>query len=162
MAFCKKCSAPLKDGDKICPECRTPVKKFDFEKILKYVMNTQDYTNAYSPRDIAENRLFAVLCYIPFVCLYPLIAKARKSAFVKFHANQGMLIFAVHLLSAVISAFIVLLYGIPLLGILICILSGIVFGAVELINVVLMIYGIINAALGRAKELPLIGRIRLF
>ena len=99
----------------------------------------------------------AILAYLGILVLVPIFA-APQSKFARYHANQGLLLciasiaFSVvyFILSAIILAiswrlhFIVSIIG----------LCGLVFLA-------LMIIGIINAANGKAKELPVIGKFRL-
>ena len=82
----------------------------------------------------------AVLAYLGILVLIPLLVEpAKNSPFVRFHANQGLILLIVGLLSAI-----------PVLG---CV--------VGVFCLVLTIMGIINAVNGRMKELPLIGRFRL-
>lgn len=78
-----------------------------------------------------------------------------NSRFARFHANQGLVLFlfgiAVSLATFIISI-------IPVVGWILGPIIGFVASVFELI---LMIMGIINAAQGQAKELPLIGKIIL-
>jgi len=56
-------------------------------------------TNAPSPQDEQE-RYAASLSYIWILCLYPLLFK-RKSAFIQFHAKQGLALFVIESVSFV-------------------------------------------------------------
>lgn len=96
--------------------------------------------------DIEKNKVYAILAYIIF--FIPLLA-ARESKFAMYHANQGLIL----LLSAIILNFVGTI--IPFLGWFIIIPLG------NLLVFVLAILGIINAANGTKKPLPLIGGISL-
>ncbi|MCZ8514112.1 hypothetical protein O9H85_17105 [Paenibacillus filicis] len=93
--------------------------------------------------DVQANKWAAVLAYILF--FLPLLA-AKNSRFAMYHANQGLL-----LLLAAIAANIVLGL-IPLLGLLLVPLAN-------LGVLVLTIIGILNAASGFLKPLPVIGSL---
>ena len=98
------------------------------------------------PTDAEQNKIMAVLAYILF--LIPLLA-ARESRFAMFHANQGLVLFlfgvAVNIVGSVV----------PFIGWLLILPIG------NLMWLVLAIMGIINAAGGKMKPLPLIGGFTL-
>jgi uncharacterized membrane protein len=105
--------------------------------------------------DVEQNKVFAVLSYLPpFLFLVPLLA-ARQSKFAMYHCNQGIVLtlaaFVVSLANMILDHILVF---IPFLGwLLMAVLSmGIFIGII-----VLVIMGIINAAGGVCKPLPLIG-----
>ena len=90
------------------------------------------------------NTGMAILAYLGILVIIPLVSDAKNDPFVKFHAKQGLVLF----IGEVIATFIV---AIPVLG---WILSPLIW----LAAVVLSIVGIINAASGQTKELPVIGK----
>lgn len=93
--------------------------------------------------DVEKNKAFAVLSYIWILFLIPLLA-AKDSKFARYHAYQGLTLFLASLVVGVIGRF--LPYS----------LNGLAW----LLNVgivVLAILGIVNAAQGRGRPLPLIG-----
>ena len=108
--------------------------------------------SGYNQKDIEDNKVFAVLAYLGVLFLVPLLA-APKSRFAQFHANQGLILFiadiaisiAALLLSALTFGFGALLF----------------FPAAWAFALVFTILGIINAAKGEAKELPLIGGFKI-
>ena len=128
-----------------------------FEEKLSGVTNTADTTSQFDPKDIEQNKVMAILAYFGILVLVPLIG-APQSKFARFHANQGLL-----LLIASIAFYVV--YYI-FLHILIAISWKLVFLAtlfslLGLVFLVLAIIGIVNAANGKAKELPVIGKYRI-
>ena len=99
----------------------------------------------------------AILSYIGFLVIISLVA-APNSKFARYHANQGLVLFIAEIAFAVaygiLSAVILLISW--RLYFLVTILS-----ILWLVFVVFAVLGIINAAGGKAKELPLIGKIKI-
>lgn len=115
---------------------------------LANLSNTKDTTSEYNPQDIEANRTMAYLCYIFF--LIPLFA-SKESPYVRFHLNQGILLWIVGIVLNIPAG---ILGGIPVIGLIIRI-------AVYLITLGLFIFGIMAVNKGQAKELPLIGGIKI-
>jgi uncharacterized membrane protein len=116
--------------------------------------------------DVQQNKAVAILGYICFVI--PLVT-APQSAFARFHANQGLissLLWVTAVFGCVACWAINLLVGTVLADIVIlamffsCLLHllqpAMLFGALAM-----MIKGILNAADGQKKELPVVGTWRL-
>ncbi|MCQ2254611.1 MAG: zinc ribbon domain-containing protein [Bacteroidaceae bacterium] len=114
-----------------------------FEK----AMNTPDSTNELDPQDIEKNKVMAVLAYCGILVLIPLMA-AKESKFARFHCNQGIVLLVIELVLSVAGWYF------P---------AGIAW-IINLVNIavgILAILGIINAIKGRAKELPLVGGLKV-
>ncbi|MDR2470296.1 MAG: hypothetical protein LBD27_07455 [Tannerella sp.] len=107
-------------------------------------------TPAPDAKDVADNKVFAILAYFGILFLVPLLA-AKESPFARFHANQGLILFIAEIALWIVS--IILLF-VPYIG-------GIITLLLYLGIAVLAIVGIINAAKGEMKQLPLIGTIQL-
>jgi len=97
--------------------------------------------------DVEKNKVMAIVGYIiPILFFIPLVSDGKNSPFAKFHANQQLnfLLFTVigYIASTVLMVILIgfLLYFVVMIG-----------------SVVFMIMGIINAAKGEMKKLPLIG-----
>lgn len=105
-----------------------------------------DFNNApnndFSQEDIDKNKVFAILAYFGFLVLIPIFA-AKDSKFARFHANQGLVICLFEIVVSIAANF---------LGIL---------SILNIASAVFAIMGIIYAAQGQAKELPLIGSIHI-
>lgn len=98
-----------------------------------------------------------VLCYIPLLCLIPIIT--GKSPFIRYHANQGLVLFITMLILSAVSAIVsVILRVIPFLG---GIVAGLISGILGLLELVLVIIGIVHVVNGETKPLPAIGGITL-
>ncbi len=101
--------------------------------------------------DVENNKILAIVGYIlPILFFVPLINEASKnSPFAKFHANQQLVL--------LISAIIVNVVGamIPFLGWFLILPIG------SIAIIVLAIIGLINAAKGEMKPLPIIGGFKI-
>jgi uncharacterized membrane protein len=118
--------------------------------------------------DIQSNKTMAILAYIIF--FIPLIAGAhRASPYAKYHTNQGTVLFlfclAWGILYGILTAiFTAILFnpmtwysgGWGVLGIVTTIL-----GLLWLVPVIFCVVGIVHAAKGEMKPLPLIGKFRI-
>lgn len=144
MAVCSKCGAQIPDNTGVCPTCGAPQENG---------ANQQAYVNGgnyMDPNDVQQNKVMAVLAYIGILFLVPLLA-APNSQYARFHTNQGLVLFLFDIVVGILTA---VLAFIPFIGLIVSSLLGLgVF--------VLMILGIVNAATGKANELPLIGKIRI-
>lgn len=159
MKTCNKCGTQVNDGVKFCPSCGTNVEvrqqnnqnNQNVNQTIQNLNNTNDYTSQFDRGDIEQNKVMAFLSYLGILFIIPLIA-APNSKYAKFHANQGLVLFIVEIAVSIVSGII---SGIIwTIGSLIGSLAG-------LIVFVLAVIGIVNAATGKAKELPIIGGIRI-
>jgi Predicted membrane protein len=156
MAKCNKCGADVADNIKFCPSCGNNMtvnqqNSQNFNQTVQNLNNTSDYTNSFDKADIEQNKAMALLSYLGILFIIPLLA-APNSKFARFHANQGLVLFIAEIAISIVSG---ILTGILwFLGSLIASLCG-------LIIFIFAILGIVNAVGGKAKELPLIGGIKL-
>ena len=109
------------------------------------------------PADVEKNKIFAVLAYLGILFLVPLLA-AKDSPFARYHANQGLVLFIVEIIAW--PAAIFLSIGIAFIP-FIHFISCLVWPAVGIGILILMVLGIINAAQGVCKPLPVIGQFKL-
>lgn len=118
------------------------------------LMKSEDYTRNYSIQDINDNKLMGVLAYLGLLVLVPVFA-ARNSKYAMFHAEQGIVLL---ILSIVVGGVFGALSAIPVVGFVFLVILSLL----EIPLVILAILGIINSATGQAKQLPLIGAIKIF
>lgn len=96
--------------------------------------------------DVDKNKPLAIIGYIiPILFFIPLVTDAKNSQFAKFHANQQLIL--------LIAAIAVNIVGgiIPFLGWFIILPIG------SILLIVLAIMGLIHAAKGEMKPMPIIG-----
>lgn len=184
VRFCPSCGQPVEPmpqsagapgpagsagGPNAAQRPAPPAAQQDFSARLQQLNNTADSTAQFDPADIQQNKTMAVLAYLSFLVLVPLFA-AKESRFARYHANQGLTLALCELVLLVLQGIVATMvtaaaaqsiFGGPsastgLLGLL-----GAAIGLAGLGIIVLAVVGIVNAANGRAKELPLVGKIRL-
>lgn len=161
MAFCTKCGATIDNNAAVCPNCGAPQKPVQNNTNVNSTpafLEGGDYTATMDPNDIAQNKVMGVLAYIGLLFLVPLLA-APDSRFARFHANQGVILCILGVIVGIVIVVVSIIFGfIPIIG---PIIIGIISAVLGLPLLALMILGIVNAATGKAKELPLIGKIRI-
>ena len=146
MAICNKCGQQIDDNVQTCPYCGAPNGVAgNAQNFVNNFTNTADSTAQFDPQDIQDNKVMALLAYLGFLFLIPLLA-APNSSFARYHANQGLVLFILEAITSVISF-------IPF--------GWIISGILGIFGLVLTIIGIVNAANGQAKQLPLIGGITI-
>lgn len=145
MKTCNFCGASVPDEENVCPICKRSLE-FDAE-------------------DIKKNKLMAVLSYLGILVFVPILS-APKSKYARFHANQGLCLLILD----------VIYYIINTLSSFIKVTQRASWGytykitpwyvtlpvwAIGVFVLVLSIIGIVNAATGKAKKLPLIGNFKI-
>lgn len=100
--------------------------------------------------DVEKNKVMAIVGYIlPILFFIPLVTDAKNSPFAKFHANQQLVLLLAGIAVNVVGTII------PILGWFLILPVG------TIIIIVIAILGIINAAKGEMKKLPIIGGFEL-
>lgn len=100
----------------------------------------------------------AILSYFGIFVLIPIFA-AKKDPFARYHANQGLVLFIFTMIFSMLSNVLstVLLEISPTLALIV----SLVFGLFTLLFCIFSIIGIVHAAKGQKKPLPIIGGIKL-
>lgn len=168
MIFCPKCGAQLDDNAEFCTKCGASVKQqaTGAAGAVNQVLNTPDTTAQFDQQDIQNNKVMAVLAYLGILVLVPIFG-AKDSKFAKFHANQGLIVFIIDVALGIIQGIIgavtardwatYLLYGPNPVAVI----FNIIFGIIWIVVAIFIIMGIVNAATGKAKELPIIGKFKI-
>lgn len=125
----------------------------DLNEKFEEFNNTKDTTDQFDSSDIEQNRVMAILAYISWLVLIPLIA-AKDSKFARFHCNQGLVLAIAEIIAVVVLG---LLGGLPLIGWIFRVLESLL----GLVCFIFAVLGIVNAAGGKAKELPIVGSFKL-
>jgi uncharacterized membrane protein len=158
MAFCGNCGTQVQDGVKFCPSCGKEItdgapQQASASPVVPGAPTQSDI------KDAQDNKGMAIIAYIIF--FIPLLTgDHRKSGFVKFHTNQGTVLFlaaiAYGIAYAILSALIFAILPLRIWWLFSTLLS-----LLWLVPAIFCILGIINAVNGRCKELPFIGGIKL-
>lgn len=157
MQYCPHCTSPAEDDEKFCATCGNILPPTD-HVTRRYANDSRphDSTDLMDPEDIARHKSLAAIAYlIPF---FPLLAEPN-SRYVRYHVNQGFLLFFAFLISSLcVLAVCALLALIPVFGwlMLALLLMGHAVGFL-----VAFLLGISHAIRGKALGLPLIGKRRI-
>lgn len=137
--FCNSCGSQLDDSALFCPVCGANLAQPQPQpRPQADVPPQQPPLDGYDMQaDIAANKALAALEYIGLLVIA--LVAAPNSRFVRFHANQALLLGLFAIPSAI--PFIGWIWGV--------------------FCVVCLIMGIMNAVNGQFKELPLIGKFRI-
>ena len=162
MSFCNQCGAQLQDGARFCPACGSPVRSaaqqpYTDPEYKAPSYPTPQYTAPvrpdaeFDPEDVRQNKVMAILAYFGILVLVPVFA-AKESKYARFHANQGFVLFiceaAYGVVYSILNSIITAIH-IPFLSF--------VLSLVYVAFFVFSILGIIHAAKGESKKLPVIG-----
>lgn len=180
--FCIKCGALLEDTASFCPSCGAKVQENAIpsnpssNRVMDQVSdtvrnfnNTTDWTNEFAPADIEQNKMLSLFSYLGIFVIIPWLA-APNSPYAKFHVKQGVTLFVVDIAYGILSFLIGLIkitkyktiWGISVpAGSVTPWFLSIPLNLIGLGILVLAIIGIVNAVTGKAKELPLIGKIHI-
>ncbi len=177
MAFCKNCGQQIPEGAQACVNCGTPVEQPMYQNQAQQPYQNppqQGTTQAFQEQpvmddDVKQNRSLAWLAYLGIFLLIPLFAR-KSSQFCKYHVKQGALLFCVNIVYFIVTRI--------LLGIVGAIFPGrfyyyvyvpsavysafsLIFTLGSIFFLVISIIGIVNAATGKYKEVPIFGKIKI-
>ena len=157
MAFCGKCGAQLNDGAKFCPSCGAPTGSEQAQQQTYQQPQQQAYAPVQS--DAQQNKVMGILAYLSWLVIVPWIA-AKESPFARYHTNQGLVLAIVEIawwiLSAILTAIATAAYSLGFLAVI-----GVISWILGIVFLVFSILGIVNAAKGEMKPLPIVGGIKI-
>lgn len=160
MAFCNNCGAQIPEDKKFCASCGQPVaeasapgqqappqyqQQMQYQQPPAYQQPDQQAGGEFDAEDIEKNKTMAGLSY--FIFFLPLIV-CPQSRYARFHANQGLVLFLFSLAASLVLTII------PIIG-------WILLFILPILVIVLAIMGLLNGLNGRAKELPVIGKLKI-
>ena len=118
------------------------------EEFFKNLLNTTDHTDEFSPEDINKNKAVAIVACFWILFFVPLVA-AKDSGFATCYANQGRILFITGIILSVAGG---ILSHVPFVGFILQLLVG-------LVSLGMFVFLLVNAANGKAKELPIVGGV---
>lgn len=134
------------------------------------IMDTEDNTKDYDKKDIEQNKIMAILSYFGPLCIVPYLA-SKESKFAMYHAKQGLNLFIIEFAFGIISYFLTSIFefsrmcnvaGVEYVcGVYTPIWVDIPLDFVSLILGIVALIGLVFACQGKAKEVPLLGKIRI-
>ena len=169
MAFCQNCGQQLPDNANVCPYCGTAVNAQAAPRQEYQQAAPQQPVNptVMPDQDVQQSRGIAWLSYVGLLFLIPMFVK-KDSEYCRYHVKQGATLCAVEIaylitksiLLAIINAIFpgYSFYGYTVHSGVYNVFS-VLFSLAYIFLVVISIIGIVNAAKGQKKELPLISKI---
>jgi len=154
--FCPECGKQIPTGSKFCPECG---------KTTGAAPNAPGTASAPAgPQgDAEQNKGMAILAYILF--FIPLLAGTHKTSnFVKYHTNQGIILVIFYIAFAIVTSILfAILMGIAAATLAVGLMLAVptIFGLLWILPLILVVIGIVNAATGKMKPLPIIGKFNI-
>ena len=112
-----------------------------------------DRTSEFEEKDAQDNKVMGILAYLFLLVLVPIFA-AKESKWARFHANQGLVL---AIIEGALYVTMAVLGWIPVLGWIV----NIVCWLANIGCVVLAVLGIVAAAKGQAKDLPIISKFKI-
>lgn len=116
--------------------------------------NTRPAVAAITEKEIQDGKGMSILAYIWILVFIPLIT-SRDNKYVMFHTEQGLALFITSIVVGIVFIILDPIFN-RILDFYFC-GGSIIYLLVRLCILVLVIMGIINAAQGKVKELPIIG-----
>lgn len=135
------------------------------EKFVVFISSTKDYTDTFSLEEIESGKALSIVSYL--VPLVPFIL-SKKNNYVRFHTLNGMNILFTYLIFLIIKRTLSYIFGTPcdLVSGLKCIILPIslriFFALINMIFSFIVLYGVLNVCNNKAKEIPVISKIKLF
>ncbi len=123
-------------------------------------MRLVDYMELEEKRqETGSDLLWGILSYLSILVLIPLLKK-KKSDFVAYHVNQGLVLFILEFCASMIISLIglILMFAAPTLFIAV----NVVYGLIGALFLVCHIIGLVHVVRHEEKKVPLFGEIKLY
>ncbi len=145
MKFCPNCHLTYDDTANVCGQCGGPLQVIPQQvPQAQPAYDPTDHTAEFNPRDISDNKVFAMLPYLmSFIGVIIALLAAPSSPFTMFHVRQGLKISVTSILVTIVGAII------PFLG-------WIAAGICAIVILVVEIICFFRVCKGQAKEPPII------
>ena len=103
--------------------------------------------------------LWGILSYLGILVLIPLLKK-KKSAFVAYHVNQGLVLFVLEFCAGMVVSLIglILMFAAPALFIVV----NIIYGIIGILFLICHIIGLIHVVRHEEKKVPVFGEIKVY
>lgn len=149
------------------------IKSFEdkAKETVEKIMDTPDDTSKHDTTDIETNKGMAIISYLGPLCLIPFLV-SKESKFSQYHAKQGLNLFVIEIVFAIISGFLKSIIQIPKMcnflnelqvecGVVTPWWLNVPLNLIELLLAIIALIGIVYACQGKAKELPIIGKFKV-
>ena len=169
MAFCRNCGQELNEDVQFCANCGTPVNSQSQQAQTEQIPPEQVQV-ATDADDVSANKGIAWLAYMGPLLLIPMFAR-KLSKYCQFHVRQGITVCAAAIAYGIITSILLLIIGLIFPGGYflgyhyhsgVYNFFNIIFNLGYIFFTVISVIGIVNAATGKEKKLPVFGAITVF
>jgi uncharacterized membrane protein len=142
----------MEDGVKFCPSCGTSMSGEPAKQAAQVEEIQAD------PTDAEQGKVMSIIAYIGILCFVPILTgDHKKSPFVMYHTNQGVVLFITDVALWVALWILGAMFAAMGMWALIPLFSTVIWVGI----LALAILGIVNAVNGRMKPLPVIGKFTI-
>lgn len=129
-------------------------KSFE-EKAKELINDVADDSASFSKEEIEKGKGLSIISYIGALALIPYFVE-KENKYVKYHAKQGLNLFILEMIASIAIYFIGRIIGWRL-----SFITSILETVANICAFALSIIGIINVCNGKAKELPILNKIKI-
>ena len=117
MKFCPNCGTQQEEGAVSCPNCGTVFNEPQPAPGPVVYVNPADHTAEFSPADISDNKVFAMVIYLlgAFGLVIALLARS-ESPYLKFQVRQALKITVCETIVGIISVILCWTIIVPIAG----------------------------------------------
>lgn len=148
MKFCPNCHLTYDDSANVCGQCGGPLQMIpeQFRQVPPQVLDPTDHTAEFSPQDISDNKVFAMLPYLlSFIGVIIALLAAQASPYTMFHVRQGLKLLVTEVLLGLCAAILAITIIVPIAA-----------AVCMMILAVIEIICFFRVCSGQAKEPPII------
>lgn len=144
MKFCPNCRITFEDNAAVCAQCGGQLMEIHPQPASV----SYDHTAAFTPEDISENKVLAMVPYLfGWIGIVIALLGAGQSAYASFHVKQALKIQIVAVLVTVVGALI------PVLG-------WMAAGIYSIVSLVICLISFFGVCKGTAQEPALIRNLK--
>ena len=149
MRTCPHCGAVMDDGTKFCPTCGNAVTA-EYSYRAAPAADPYDHTAEFDPRDISDNKIYAILVYAAsLIGIIVALLAVPRSPFVSFHIRQAIKLSICAVIVGFVTAVLCWTIIVPFAG-----------GICMVILFVVYVICFVRACKGEAKEAPIVRNIK--
>lgn len=148
MKFCPNCHLSYDDSANVCGQCGGPLQMIpqQFRQPPQMMVDPTDHTAEFDPKDISDNKVFAMLPYLmSFIGVIIALLAAPSSPYTMFHVRQGLKLLVTEILLGFCAAILAITIIVPIAA-AVCMM---ILAVIEII----CFFRVCN---GQAKEPPIV------
>ena len=146
MKFCPNCHLTYDDSANVCGQCGGPLSQIPQQVQQQVAYDPFDHTAEFNPKDISDNKVFAMLPYLmSFMGIIIALLAAPSSPFTMFHIRQSLKLLVTQILIGIAAVVLAFTFIVPIAA-----------GICMLVLLVVEIICFFRVCKGQAKEAPIV------